>query len=66
MRVEEAVYCKPEGPSTQDIRGLICDISRAKESDENPLTSTNFNDLLDKVVQEAFDAGRKYEQRKAL
>jgi hypothetical protein len=65
MRVTEAVYCVAEGQSSQDIRGLFCETSRADRSDENPLINTDFNVLLDKVVQEAFDAGRAYEQKKA-
>lgn len=44
-----------------ELRNILCRVSTKK--DWNPLTETNFNELLDKLAQEAFDAGRNYQKK---
>lgn len=62
MPVQEKVTCKPSptGPAS-DIRTLFC--REAGNGNRNPLIETNFNHLLDQIVQEAFDEGRDYEKK---
>ena len=47
------------------IRTLFCRESSATNPPErNPLIETKFNDLLEKIAQEAFDEGRAYERKR--
>jgi len=65
MRILEKVYCKPEGRATTAIRSLLCiEAAREKDGQYNPLKETEFNSLLDEIVQDAFDAGRYFENKK--
>jgi hypothetical protein len=61
--IKETVEYSPDGDYAMEIRTLFCRVAAAKASAENPLIETNFNDLLDKVAQEAFDDGRAYERK---
>lgn len=62
--IKEIVEYSPYGDVAQEIRTLFCKIALADyHSEKNPLIETNFNDLLQKVAQEAFDEGRVYERQ---
>ena len=61
--IKEIIEYSPDGDAAMEIRTLFCRVAAAKASDENPLVGTNFNDLLQKVAQEAFDDGRAYERK---
>jgi len=66
MRVEVKVTCHPDGPHVQSLRTMLCIESREdRAEDYNPLIETGFNDLLDEIVQQAFLAGRQYEENKS-
>lgn len=66
MRVEVKVTCHPDGHRVQSLRTLFCIESKeSRVEDYNPLIETSFNDLLDEIVQEAFLAGRQYEENKS-
>jgi len=60
MSVEIIVKYRPDGDSALDIRTLACQLASAHPDGQNPLETTEFNKLLDKVAQQAFDAGRKF------
>lgn len=55
---EIKVIYRTDTDAASDIRALFCRESGRRN--ENPLMKTNFNELLDKVAQDAFDAGRKF------
>lgn len=44
----------------RELRYILCRVSTKK--DYNPLTETNFNEVLEGLCQEAFDAGREYQR----
>jgi len=45
------------------IRVLLCQVAAAQPKEGwNPLTDTPFNDLLDRIAENAFQAGRRYEK----
>ena len=65
MRVVEKVFCHPDGNKVQSLRTLFCIEAKEKRPDEyNPLAETEFNNLLDEIVQEAFDDGIRYQSNK--
>jgi hypothetical protein len=55
----EYVAC---GEDVQRLRTILCNAQRSEDHDANPLTQTIFNEMLERVAQEAFDEGRKYER----
>jgi hypothetical protein len=65
MIVEVVVKCVPGGDDVQRLRTLLCTAQRAKDFSVNPLTTTDFNATLNRVVQSAFEEGRSYERNQA-
>jgi len=64
MRVEVKVKCVPEGNQVMQIRTLACELASKSHSETyNPLADSMFNELLESIVQQAFDAGRNYERK---
>lgn len=62
MSYQVEVKCKPDQSLAYDIRVLFCQQAEAKPDGSNPLISTQFNELLDKIVQTAFDEGRQFQR----
>lgn len=63
--ITEIVQYSPDSDDGTRIRVLFCRESAAKNSsDRNPLIETDFNDLLQKLTQTAFDEGRVYERQR--
>jgi hypothetical protein len=60
MVIEVIVKCTPGGDDVQTLRRRLCEAQRGA-ADVNPLMTTDFNAVLERVVQQAFDAGRRYE-----
>lgn len=63
--ITEIVKYSPDNDVATEIRILFCKVasSRAYPPTINPLIETNFDDLLQKVAQAAFDEGRAYERK---
>lgn len=63
--IKEIVEYSPDGDAAGEIRTLFCKVASSKDypPEINPLIETNFNVLLRKVAQEAFDDGRAYERK---
>jgi hypothetical protein len=57
--IEVKVIYSSESNEAYEIRTLFCQESKREG---NPLMETNFNSLLQKIVQDAFDAGRTFEK----
>lgn len=50
--------------SALKIRVLFCDeAAKPPTPNRNPLIDTEFNKLLDEIVQEAFDEGREFQRK---
>lgn len=63
--ITEKIICEPVGGNVSDLRTLFCVAARDKyEEHYNPLSETNFNELLEAVGQACFEAGRNYERQK--
>jgi hypothetical protein len=65
MPVSINVKCDPDQTAASELRNLICRESAyvPTEKPRNPLMETNFNELLERVVQYAFDEGRRFEKK---
>ena len=62
--IKETVEYSPDSDDSMRIRVLYCRESSATNLPErNPLIETDFNDLLQKITQTAFDEGRAYERK---
>lgn len=65
MDIVETVKCKPTSSKCSKLRDIACQIAVTEwDNGSNPLVDTQFNTLLEDVVQQAFDAGRNYEKRR--
>lgn len=63
MPVEIQIKCSPASGAASDIRGLFCALAaREPVPNWNPLVETNFNKLLEKIAQVAFEEGRQFQK----
>ena len=63
--ITEIVKYSSGSDDAMRVRMLFCRESSATNPPErNPLIETKFNDLLEKIAQEAFDEGRAYERKR--
>lgn len=61
MPIQINVKCSPASVYADEIRGLLCrESATPNPSGRNPLTETNFNELLELITQTAFDEGRRF------
>ena len=60
MATHVIVSCDPDLHLATQIRTLFC--RQFHIETPNPLTETNFNDLLQKIAQKAFDEGRRFQK----
>jgi hypothetical protein len=63
MSTRIEVKCDPDQSIGHEIRTLFCREAAKTPDGKNPLTETNFNGLLEKIAQAAFDEGRRFERK---
>lgn len=63
MKVVVKVKCEPAGPTVAQIETIFRRMSLGDVFQDEPGPFTQFHQLLEKVVQEAFDAGREHERK---
>lgn len=57
-------YVISDNPTASKLRTMYCmETCPTCKQGRNPLIETNFNAVLDSLVQEAFNAGRNFEKQ---
>jgi hypothetical protein len=63
MPTQIEIKCSPSQSLALEIRTLFCRESTKKPNGDNPLSTTNFNELLNQIAQAAFEEGLIFRQK---